>query len=223
MSSDFFVGLDLGQAQDFTALAVLERPLVEGSEESSYALRHLVRWPLGTPYTAIVPAVARLVAAAPLSGSDLVADQTGVGRALVDMLRAALVSRVLPVTITGGHAVSMTPDGSFHVPKKELVTCLQMLLQGRRLQIARGLPQARTLTRELQNFQVRITAAANETFGVWREGQHDDLVLAVALACWWAERSPRWGPDACTGGGKTLVSQAPPGVFLTEEPPGFHD
>jgi hypothetical protein len=44
--------------------------------------------------------------------------------------------------------------------------------------------------RELQQFQVKITAAANETFGVWRDGQHDDLVLAVALACWWAERCP---------------------------------
>ena len=39
----------------------------------------------------------------------------------------------------------------------------------------------------------RIFAAANETFGVWREGQHDDLVLAVALACWWAERCPPLG------------------------------
>jgi hypothetical protein len=49
---------------------------------------------------------------------------------------------------------------------------------------------AATLVRELQNFQVKITAAANETFGVWRDGQHDDLVLAVALASWWGERNP---------------------------------
>src|SRR5262249_15051200 len=130
MSSDFFVGLDLGQAQDFTALAVLERPPNDGPEGPVYALRHLVRWPLGTPYTAIVPAVARIVSAAPLCGCDLVADQTGVGRALVDMLRQALVAYVVPVTITGGHAVSQAPDGSYHVPKKELVTCLQVLLQG---------------------------------------------------------------------------------------------
>lgn len=26
--------------------------------------------------------------------------------------------------------------------------------------------------------------AANEMFGAWREGQHDDLVLAVAIAVW---------------------------------------
>jgi hypothetical protein len=44
--------------------------------------------------------------------------------------------------------------------------------------------------RELQQFQVKVTAAAHETFGVWRDGQHDDLVLAVALACWWSERTP---------------------------------
>jgi hypothetical protein len=79
--------------------------------------------------------------------------------------------------------------------------------------------QVRTVSTQsilLVRLQVRIAAAANETFGVWREGQHDDLVLAVALACWWAERSPRWGPDACTAGGRTLVSQAPPGVFFHE-------
>jgi hypothetical protein len=37
---------------------------------------------------------------------------------------------------------------------------------------------------------VRTTAAGHEQFGVWREGQHDDLVFAVALAC--------WGLDMCT-------------------------
>ena len=79
---------------------------------------------------------------------------------------------------------------AFHVPKKELVTTLQGVLQARRLQIARGLPEAAALVRELQQFQVKITAAAHETFGVWRDVHHDDLVLAVALACWWAERTP---------------------------------
>jgi hypothetical protein len=94
------------------------------------------------------------------------------------------------LTITGGHAVTVAEDGSHHVPKKELVTCLQVVMQGRRLQIARGLPDAAALVRELQQFQVKITAAANEAFGVWRDGRHDDLVQAVALACWWAERVP---------------------------------
>jgi hypothetical protein len=40
-------------------------------------------------------------------------------------------------------------DGSYHVPKKELVTALQLVLQGRRLRIARDLPEAARLVREL--------------------------------------------------------------------------
>jgi hypothetical protein len=43
-------------------------------------------------------------------------------------------------------------------------------------------PAAEVLTRELEGFKVKITPAANETFGTWRDGEHDDLVLAVALA-----------------------------------------
>jgi hypothetical protein len=31
---------------------------------------------------------------------------------------------------------------------------------------------------------VKITPSGNEQYGAWREGEHDDLVLAVALACW---------------------------------------
>jgi hypothetical protein len=186
----YILGLDLGQSQDFTALAALERhPAALPADKPDYALRHLRRFPLGTPYTAIVPAMAALRTNQPLREAPLVVDQTGVGRAVVDMLRQS-AGCIVPVTITGGHAVTRAEDGSFHVPKKELVTALQVVLQAHRLQIARGLPDAAALVRELQQFQVKITVAANETFGVWRDGQHDDLVLAVALACWWAERTP---------------------------------
>jgi len=218
MRPDYFLGLDLGQTRDFTALAVLERqpPTDAGTavEPPEYALRHLHRFPLGTPYTEIVPAVAALVRSGPLAESPVVVDQTGVGRAVVDMLRQA-IGWVVPVTITGGHAATVTEDRSFHVPKKELVTCLQILMQSRRLRIARTLHDAAVLVRELQQFQVKITAAAHETFGVWREGQHDDLVLAVALACWWAERNPPLGENAFGGGGDSLLADPPEGVFLT--------
>jgi hypothetical protein len=31
---------------------------------------------------------------------------------------------------------------------------------------------------------MKITAAGHHTYGAWREGAHDDELLAVALACW---------------------------------------
>ncbi len=91
------------------------------------------------------------------------------------------------VTITGGITPSRDSDG-YRVPKRDLVSTLQVLLQTQRLKVAQGLPDAAVLVQELLNFQVKITDAANDTYGAWREGTHDDLVLAVALAVWDAER-----------------------------------
>lgn len=198
-----FLGLDLGQAQDFTALAVLTRPRLRGDEPKElrtppYDVPHLQRFPLGTPYPEVVARVVELLRTQPLRGCFFAADQTGVGRPVVEMLTESMKGRVAchfcAVTITGGHEVTRGSDG-FRVPKKELVATVQVLLQTRRLRIARGLPDAPTLVRELENFRVKITEAANETFGAWREGQHDDLVLAVALAAWAGEHClPHEGP-----------------------------
>ena len=80
-----------------------------------------------------------------------------------------------------GHAVT-TGAAGLHVPQKELVGTLQLLVQARWLHIARSLPQADLLVQELQSFRARLTVAQTETALDWRERPHDDLVLAVALA-----------------------------------------
>jgi hypothetical protein len=192
-----FVGLDLGQAQDYTALAVLTRPRLVGGEcgealKPPYAVPHLQRFPLGTPYPRIVAQVLDLLCTPQLKGAFVVADQTGVGRAVVDMLTDAMAGRFVgqfcPVTITCGHEVTLSEAGQFRVPKKELVGVLQALLQSRRLKISPALPEAATLAKELATFQVKVTDAANEVYGAWRAGQHDDLVLAVGLAAWAGEK-----------------------------------
>jgi hypothetical protein len=194
MLATYYLGLDLGQTTDFSALAVVERkyPPPSGNEfpDPSYLLRHLQRFPLGTPYAAIVTAVSELVSSRHLREQSVLAvDQTGVGRPVVEMLRkAGMPCRIVAETITGGQAVNIGEDGSFRVPKKELVTRLQVLLLDQRLKIARGLAAAKLPVSELLNFRVKITAATNETFEAWRERDHDDLVLAVAVAVWYAER-----------------------------------
>ncbi len=178
----FVSGLDLGQTSDFTALAVLDR------QAGVYQCRHLERFQLGTSYTAIVARVVELFRKAPLEGSTLAVDQTGVGRAVVDLLvQQEPGCALVPITITAGHRAAEQEDRSIHVPKKDLVGALQVVLQGGRLKIARSLPEAAMLTKELGTFRVKITKAANETFEAWREGDKDDLVLAVAMAVWVGE------------------------------------
>jgi hypothetical protein len=78
----------------------------------------------------------------------------------------------------------------YRVPKKLLVAVTQVLLQNRRLEVAPTLELADTLAKELGLFRVKVTTAGNETFESWRERDHDDLVLAVALAAWAGERAP---------------------------------
>jgi hypothetical protein len=132
--------------------------------------------------------LAALLRQPPLHWPVLVVDQTGVGQAVVDFLATRSLSATLErVVITSGQQATRSASGAWHVPKKELVACLQTLLQCRRLQVA-DLPERALLIEELQLFRVKITAAAKETFQAWRAGDHDDLVLAVTLACWWAER-----------------------------------
>ena len=50
--------------------------------------------------------------------------------------------------------------------------------------VAAALPEAEVLVQKLLGFEVRITSAGNDPYGAWRACGHDDLVLAVALACW---------------------------------------
>jgi hypothetical protein len=197
----YFVGLDLGQSQDFTALAILERTRIHDQDEGHsfshrFAVRHLQRWPLGTPYTRIVADVLDLARRPPLPGSWLAVDATGVGRPVVELFhKADLGLQLLPITITAGQQAT-AGVGGWSVPKKDLVGVMLALSQSRRFHIVPSLPDAATLGQELQQFRVKVTAAGNETFEAWRERDHDDLVLAVALAAWLGERHVPWEPPS---------------------------
>jgi len=198
-ASSYIVGLDLGQASDYSALCVVERaaapdPANAGRLLNSFAVRHLHRWKLGTPYPVIVEDVAALGRRPPLPLSMLAMDGTGVGRAVVDLFRGAkLPLRLVPISITGGDREG-SANGFLTVPKRNLVAVMQTLAQGRRFHIASGLADAKVLGKELQAFRVKINlTTGNETFEAWRERDHDDLVLAVALACWLGNRPPSGG------------------------------
>lgn len=183
------IGLDLGQRQDYTALAGVERQQL-GSEPATYAVRRMRRW-REVPYTAIRDELVGRLAAWGLTQDDaLILDATGVGVAVTDLFTdprsCAAPTRLSAITITAGND-ALRVRGGWHVPKRDLVSAVAVLLEQRRLQVADGLPEAAILRAELGNFRTKISKAGFDSYGAWREGDHDDLVLAVALACWFGE------------------------------------
>ena len=211
---DYILGVDLGKTHDYTAVIVLE--VAGAGQERQYQARHMERLRVGTPYPEQVDRIAELyhrLKGAPLTAGerfelaqlgvtarripqvDLVVDQTGVGQAVVDMMRA----RDLPakaVTITGGDATTQPGHHTYRVPKRDLVGCLQVVMQTRRLRLAGRNPLAKQLADEMLAFKVSINQRGHDTYGNdWRENAHDDLVLAAALAVWYGEtqhREPRF-------------------------------
>ncbi len=187
----FFVGLDLGQASDYTALAVLER-----SSERIYDVRKLER-ARGTPYPEIVDKVTDIMQSSMMEDdAALVVDQTGVGAPVVDLFRQAGLQPI-GVLIHGGDKVTHE-GGSWRVPKRDLVGVLMVLMQNKRLRVAWKLRLASILAGEMLNFKIKFDPrTAHDSYSAWRDAEHDDLVLATALAAWWAEREPEpctWTP-----------------------------
>jgi len=179
----FFVGLDLGQKQDFSAVAVVE------PTPQCMRVRHLERLPLGTPYVKVVSRVSEIMRHPALAQrSRLVVDATGVGAPVVEMLRAVRPPcRVTAVTITAGE-IARGGGEEWHVPKKDLMAGLQVLLESGRLKIPRKLEAAATLVRELTDVRLNPKPGGRVGIGADGYGEHDDLALAVALACWRARR-----------------------------------
>jgi hypothetical protein len=197
----FVVGLDLGQKQDYTAVAVVEKEERPDDKPMLY-LRHLERYALGTPYGEQMDRVRDLVGDEKLRVRrrvsdrrtvtrlpELIVDATGVGVGVVEMLKdRGLGYRA--VSITGG--ISETGGGgTYHVPKRNLVSRAVASFEGKRLKIARSMSLVDELVKELENFKVKVNLqTAHDSYEAWRESDHDDLVLALALACWWAEKRP---------------------------------
>lgn len=208
----WWVGVDLGQARDYSAISVLQvHPTVTRipNPASIYArairgepeewlvattpiridVPHIERLDLGTSYPKVIERVAKVQRQIG-HPSTLVVDATGVGRPVLDSMHLACMSPI-GITITGGSSVTGPAPGYpvpiIGVPKRDLVSTLVVALQNHRLRIAAGLPFSEALVHELQNFKVAISSSGHDSYSAWRESDHDDLVLSMGVAAWAAD------------------------------------
>lgn len=204
----FIVGLDLGKSQDFTALVVND---LQASDRVRYVrtkfdpklgeincrpvLRHrlvsLHRYQKGTSYPEINRSVQGILSQLPgrPRAPALVVDGTGVGAPVVDAMRE-LGMRPVSLIITGGNEITNTSATSANVPKRLLASAIDITLAEDRLDITAGAGASEQLRSELQAFRVKIRTTGNVAMEAARETDHDDLVLAAAMAVWWGETRP---------------------------------
>jgi hypothetical protein len=203
----YYMGWDPALAPDFSAYCVVRQVQYDRDGPSYYQIVALDRFAVGTPYPRQSDTIRMLMAGVTQRATQhrrdqllpgitpppqLVMDSTGVGRAVVDMARERGLKPVA-LEITAGMDVTQG-QGCLRVPKRQLVSVGQVQLQTDRLQISNKLRHARTLVDELLRFKVKIDPiTAHDSYGTWREGEHDDLVLAVLLALWWAEWEAKAG------------------------------
>ena len=194
MNRDCFIGVDLGQVVDPSALAVVERVETLGEwDAAQWAHRkraelrvvYLERVALGTAYTAVAERVRDVTRQVRPCG--VAVDATGLGRPVVEMLRPGLGCTLWPLVLTGGESGS-EGAGSFRAPKRELMLGLRVVMERGELEVAAGLRWGRALVEEMEG----VRSKRGKSGAVRVEGKgHDDLVVAVALGLWAAKR--KWG------------------------------
>lgn len=174
------IGVDFGRYRDATAIVV-----VEGTRQKSRVV-HTERF-LKLPWKQIVERVARVVNQFP--GAIVECDGTGVGDPLVEALRG----EVRDVAV---RRFVFTAESKF-----QIIDNLVWMVENAAIRFK---PDP-TLMRELEHFQITPSESGAHRFEA-QSGYHDDLVMALALACRdlpasygraiYARRRPEFGFEA---------------------------
>ena len=204
--TDWVIGVDLGQSQDYSALAVLHRcwwrpgqkPLPE-TAKLWHEVPKLKKWELGTPYPVItkeIIAIYRDIEARSDWGVKLVVDAGGPGRPVIDAIKAAVRKpqdariSLVAVTITGsGDEPHDKGDGYFTVPRSVLFNELVTQAQWGNVKVADKLPDAAALQREVTGFRPKINRDSGAmNYETMDSNVHDDIVMATAIVLWYSTK-----------------------------------
>ena len=137
---------------------------------------------MNTPYDSQVLLLNRIVRdLGDLRDITLLVDATGCGQPFLEILRKQRMGVLIsPIAITSGGTGSFS-HGIERVPKKALMANANYILASAALSVEPGMSGLKQLREEMEAFRVRTSRAGTDSF---RTGQHDDLVLAFALATW---------------------------------------
>ena len=186
-TSRYWLGIDLAQAADFTALCCLHEEQLPIMHENqcilgprSLNIVYADRFK-GVSYPAICDHMVKVMAAKPFAGRcKLTIDGSGLGRPVSDILTEQNVPHEA-ITMTSGQ--NWSRKGRYvSVGKSLLVENLAVLFASGELTFATDLPLRAEIESDLASFTLTETAAGNQIITQSRQsGSHGDL--AIGLAC----------------------------------------
>lgn len=139
-----------------------------------------------------------------LHNTQLLVDGTGVGEAVVDIMRGTGLNP-LPIVFTGGTSArpvyadfgKVFGSGSNRlnhtqvlkeilVPKEDLVHAGMLVVEQKRIRLAANLPHEDDFKRQLTAFKGKVNeATGRRKFENESDDIHDDFVVTFLMAAWW--------------------------------------
>ena len=182
----WYLGLDLGQRHDHSALAAIEliwifrgicRVTYVHHYQPEAVIRSLTRFPLGTCYDELQKIVESRLDNLPPSKKELIIDAGGPGPPVVDRLRKTLPGnvKILPVIITGGKGINTLTGGYTGIPRRTLITTLLLAM-------GTGSLVCEEATENFVKFEDELVELRGDNTHPGTSRAHDDLVMAVSLA-----------------------------------------
>ena len=191
-------GIDVGKRHDPTAIvvAVADDRRVNNQWETHFVVPFLKRIELNTPYPVQaemlvdygVKALHRFFAdnrGIEIRPPKVYVDVTGVGDAMVDLLKKSNIQRVgslRPCRFVAGDRFN-DAGAEYSIGKAHFASRLQILAESKRVHLP-DTPEAKILAQEMLDFDIDVDETSGKaTYGENRPGTHDDLICALGLAC----------------------------------------
>ena len=211
----YSIMVDVAKKKDFFAIVVFEANprVVAGSPLLGNPDRTVMKYDIvyiekarELRYPQMIERIVRITNYAQIKNDyDLLIDGTGVGDPIIDYVRDAGLFPI-PIIFTGGIKVSEvyeemgkvfanTTDRlqaartlkEIHVPKKDLVSAGQVLMQQGRIFTAQGINYRSDIEEQLMGFIGKVNEDTKKRKGYEAETEelHDDLVVCYLMGAWW--------------------------------------
>ena len=183
------VSVSLGTVAEPSGLVVVNprtqllKPDEDGRRDSEnyFDVTWIRRFPAGCPIPEVVARVAELISNKLLAKKcSTLLDITSTGAAPERVFESRGLHPTL-IDLTNAGAEEHAGPG---VPLRDVIGAAQVVAQTRRLQVASELELAKTLIGDLQAFDFKPVERNPDLRG----GRNADLVFALAVALWWADK-----------------------------------